>query len=190
MLIIVLQCRCFLFCLGFLCVSCPAAVWVFSTASSPSPLLCSSLLQYLCQKSLSAALSAAGKPLWKHLKILPWLIWVAALWMSWITYACHMTGLCCLLLILGYRFCQKQTKFFCGLCSSIIFGATGLLGSRYSLSSWLLWPGFFLQRVYIQLVTNILCPFFHIFKFSIKPLTCPRTGGFFCLSTGRKESLL
>lgn len=66
--------------------------------------MCSSWLLYLCRKCLLTPLSASVKLLWKCLKILPWHIWVTALWMSWITYACHITGLCCLLLVIGYRF--------------------------------------------------------------------------------------
>lgn len=125
MLITLLQCRCFLFCLCFSYVSCPAAVWVFPTASSSPHLLCSFLLLYLCWKCLSTALSTTVKLLWKRLKILPWHIWVIALWISWITYACNITGLCCLWLILGYRFSQKQINYFCGLCSSnLAFGVT------------------------------------------------------------------
>lgn len=114
-----------------------------STFSIPSPMQFPMAIAMLAL--LSAASSATVKLLWKQLKILPSDIWVTALWTSWITYACCTTGLCCLLLILVYRFSQEQMSFSmaCAALTSPLV-ATWLLRGRHNLFSWLLWlPIFF-----------------------------------------------
>lgn len=109
---IVLQCRCLgFFPLGLImCLSLSCCLSLsHSTFSIPS--LVQFSMAIAMPALLSAASSATVKLLWKQLEILPSDIWVTALWTSWITYAFRITRLCCLLLILGYRFSQEQTSF-------------------------------------------------------------------------------
>lgn len=121
MLMPVLQCRFFFFFFLLELIMCllPSCCLGLShsTFSIPSPVQFSVAIAVL--SLLSAASSTTAKLLWKQLKIFPSDIWVTVFWTPWITYVHHITGLCCLLLILGYRFSQEQMSFSTS-CAALI----------------------------------------------------------------------
>lgn len=146
--------------------------------------MCSSWLLYLCRKCLSTPLSASVKLLWKCLKILPWHIWVTALWMSWITYACHITGLCCLLLVIGYRFSSIACV---ALTWPIVWHGCWEADTVFQLATL---AGFFPGNGLHPAHDVYFCLFSISLTFIINVSHMSKDWGLFCLSTGWKGSLL
>lgn len=110
---------------------------------------------------------------------------------SWITYACHITRLCCLLLVLGNRFSQKQINYFYGLCGltwPLVWHCCWEADAVFQLAT--LAEFFSGKGLYPAHDKYFLSIFQYLYIFTLMPLVCPRIEGFFCLCTGRKESLL
>ena len=143
-----------------------------STFSIPSPVQFPTAIAMLAL--LSAASSATVKLLWKQLKILPSDIWVTALWTSWITYACHITGFCCLMLILGCRFSQEQMSFSM-VCAAL---TSPLVPHVYWEADTIFSAGYFANffwKWFRSSSWQIFCIHFSTslaFVFSLKPFTC------------------